>query len=73
MEKSLVNVVDGTVHIVTSRGMLDYEFEADRCKTAVDIIRWLRHLSAKTWFTSRHAVAFIDEMCELRGIKQFGI
>jgi hypothetical protein len=45
-----------------------YQVMLDECRTESDILRWVRHLSTKTWFTGKAASDFISEACKANNI-----
>lgn len=62
-----VLVKNGYITIKTPSGW-DYEIELSRICGERAILGWLRHLSEKTWFTSKHACDFIDAACRYNNI-----
>lgn len=54
-------VLENDYIIIGSRDNSDfnYEVEAIRIKTAEDILRWIEHLSGKTWVTKYHIRDFV--------------
>lgn len=47
----------------------EYVIELDRCSTPELILKWVRHLSRKTWTTTEIMQRFIDVVCSHHGIQ----
>jgi hypothetical protein len=68
--RPVVSLRDGEFRFDT--GADEYAFDAARIYGPLDAIKWLRHLSQKTWFTPQHAVDFIDALAAYLRIDVFG-
>lgn len=62
----LVLIVDGSVHF---RDQPDYPIPASRLQTAAQILGCVSHLMTKPWITPETARAFIEVVCQHRGIR----
>lgn len=53
--------------ILPVRAHADYHIEAERIKTPLDLIQWVRHLAGKKWMGRRRIRDFVDGVCEQKG------
>jgi hypothetical protein len=55
-------------YIFTTAGGYEYAIELTRCNTALKILGWVRHLSDKSWATSKVLRDFIDTASHAAGV-----
>jgi hypothetical protein len=60
-------VYDPKVDVLHLRFRYDYEVDTERITKPMHLLRWVAHLSEKTWMNATFLGEFIKKVCEIKG------
>jgi hypothetical protein len=60
-------VYDSKIDVLHLRFRYDYEVDTERITKPMHLLRWVAHLTEKTWMNATFLGEFIKKVCEIKG------